>query len=126
MPKAKQHNWPGRSATLALIKAAAEAGVEIELEDHPNFRLIPGKPVVVDAPPSKRPSATFKRPAHMRGLRSWSPAGLGWGPDDYTIPMAGDDPDLTFARGEWSQGNPAPLREYLARKEQTGHLFFEK
>lgn len=110
------HTWKGRAATLALIKTAAQAGVEIELEDHPTFKLIPGKPVIVDAPPSNR-RLDFKRKPHMKGCTNWRPPNLVWGPLDYKLPMAGDDRELTRARHAWANGSPQQLRDYLAERK---------
>lgn len=114
-------SWPDRPATLALIRAAAATGCEIlALESAPGFRFTPAAPKPPgDDAPSKRTLAMKAKP-HMRALKSWKPAPMTYGPEDYRLPMAGDDPELTEARRAWAgvpgkkAPDPGPLREYLA------------
>lgn len=114
-------SWPGRPATLALIRAAAATGCEIlALESAPGFRFVPAAPKPPgDDAPSKRTLA-MKATGNWRGLKNWKPAPMTYGPEDYRLPMAGDDPELTEARRAWAgvpgkkAPDPGPLREYLA------------
>lgn len=124
----RRSSWPGRTNTLALIKAAAKTGAEIELEDHPNFHFTPrAERPVFNLPPSQK-RVDFKRPAHMKGCTNWRPAPLIYGPADYLIPLAGDDHAFTEARRQWAKGNPEPLRQLLSspaqqlRREPRPHI----
>lgn len=104
---------------LELIKAAVAAGAEIgddnRLAEAPRFRFVPAedrKPV--DAKPSRRKPYSYPlRPDLDRNVIRFRPAPLEC-PSMYTAPMAGDPEPLRHARYQYAEGNPKPLRDYLA------------
>ena len=120
----KRHLTAADRRAKEVIKAAAEAGVEIvSLEVAPRFRFTPrGDRAAHYGPPSKRGSVACG--SNPLKLRSWSPTRLDANPM-YFCPMMGDDPALTAARSRWHHGHPEDLRLYLARlagKEGPGNL----
>jgi antitoxin (DNA-binding transcriptional repressor) of toxin-antitoxin stability system/DNA-binding transcriptional regulator YiaG len=116
---------PQLSAQKALIRACMEAGVGIEfLDDHaPAFRLVPPPETERDreakaehAKPSKRATAKVKcanRACPCHKSKWFKHRHIEQGAD-YRTPMAGDDAALTKARKAYNDGNPVPLRAYLA------------
>jgi hypothetical protein len=116
----------------AIISACVASGAGIEfLPDAPRFRYDPAsgstQRTLYHGPPSSRGSVPCGKNRH--GLKNWSPSKLDASPQ-YNLAMRGDPPELTEAREAWHQGNPIPLRVYLAeeakaRREAREALFGE-
>lgn len=108
---------PEHAKTKKLIASCAASGVGIEgLEDAPSFRFIPidqGARPLDNRGPSARGSIACGKPK-PKNIRTWNPVRLSLDPQ-YGVRMAGDDPDLTLCRLSYHRGDPAPLREYLAK-----------
>lgn len=106
------------------IKAmvAANEGVDWgQLEKAPRFKLVPAdKPKeLVDAKPSKRGTVACRDAWNLKSTSGWKSPSISLEPM-YHAEMAGDSHTLTYARGQWHQGNPAPLREWLADRRWLG------
>lgn len=111
---------------IDFIKAAMAAGMPINApgDDHGpgvahelglgRFRFIPAEKPLVNARPSKRKGFNYPlRPDLDPKVIQFRPAPLDC-PAMYTAPMAGDPEELRHARYQYGEGNPKPLREYLA------------
>lgn len=111
----------GHAANKKLIASCAANGVAIEgLEGASRFRFYPverardsfkGRD---DGGPSGRGSVLCGR-AKPKHIKNWNPARTSLDPQ-YEIAMAGDDRALTKARRAYAQGDPDPLRKYLAEQ----------
>ena len=104
------------AAERALIKGCAEHGVGIDdLGNGSTFRFVPAKPKPPSdyAKPSGRGSTATPCQPWAKKLKNWKPSRMSLDPM-YTTPMAGDDCELTEARRRYANGNPAPLRAWLA------------
>jgi hypothetical protein len=113
------------AAERALLKGCAEHGVGIEgLPGAPRFRFTPSERSgnAYEGREASKPSSRGSIPGHKaKGfpkLRNWSAPKLPLAPL-YNAPMKGDDGALTEARRSWHNGNPAPLREYLADQAEA-------
>ena len=106
----------GKEAIKAMV--AANEGIDVgQLSDAPSFRFVPGK-VDEKLPDYAKPTGrgTIKCGNGARPFKSdwgWRPARLSLDPQ-YSIAMTGDNKALTEARSAWANGNPKPLRAYLA------------
>ena len=106
---------------LKAIKAAVKTGASIDKDpDAPRFRYIPielpADPFGFrqpDAGPSKR--KLFNFPNNKGRFKTWSPAKIESN-GDYTVPMRGDDHEMTRARREYAEGDPTSLRKLLAAR----------
>ncbi len=113
------------AAERAMIKGCAQSGVEIvSLGNGSTFRFTPSalakKPD--DCGPSKR-TLTSKRKPWAKGFKTWKPASLEYGAYDMCIPMRGDSAELTEARKAYGEGDPQPLRDWLAaNKPKAGNM----
>ena len=110
------------AAERALIKGCAEQGVGIDdLGNGSTFRFVPtehgGDPYKGrrDEGPSGRGTlpGTVQPWFRKLKLRNYTPPSLSLAPM-YGQPMKGDDGDLTAARRRYADGDPAPLRKWLA------------
>ena len=109
------------AAERALIKGCAENGVGIDyIGDHaPRFRFVPAKRSSdpyqgrEDSKPSSRGSTVTPCQPWAKKLKGWKPSRMSLDPM-YGQPMRGDDCELTEARRCYANGNPAPLRAWLA------------
>lgn len=132
--KRRKNHWPGRAATLNLIKSAAEHGVEIiSLEDAPGFRFVPVTPEqraeaersTRDTSPTKISNVAYRcrRPGCLckKARSGWRHAPFIGG-KRYEVPMAGDPEELTEAKLAYQRGDPIPLRKWLADEENRRAL----
>lgn len=118
------------SATLALIKAAAETRSPIEpgtIPEAPTFCFIPAEPDEKTAAPPERPTAAGRKSycepmrADWRGIvKHWRPTPISL-ESMHRVPMAGDTPEMTRARAALAGGgwrklkpDPAPMAALLA------------
>jgi hypothetical protein len=118
----KRHLTADDRRVKEIIAACVESGAGIDfLPGAPRFRYVPREREGGDSftpddlysgLPSKRGSIACGKGNPLK-LKNWNPSRLDANPM-YHVPMAGDSKALTEARRAWSEGNPNPLRQYLA------------